>query len=222
MYCRLLAFHLKQCLHKELDKMEEAGIIEDHTEPAPWISNIAPKGNGDVQVTVDMRRPNQAIKDTRIPIPHAEDIRAELAGCEVFSKLDFKSAFYQLELTPESRLIIVFNDGEKLKWYTCLTMGTKPVSGEVNKALCLLFNAIPEAHMIHGDLIIAAKSPAQHDLALERVLAIIHDSGLTLNDDKCVFKAAEIRLWVHPDPSKVEALKDALPLTNKSEVMSFL
>ena len=49
--------------------------------------------------------------------------------------------------------------------------------------------------MIHDDLIIAAKSPAQHDLALERVLAIIQDSGLIVNDDKCVFKAAESPFW---------------------------
>ena len=113
----------------------------------------------------------------------------------MFSKLDFKSAFYQFELAPESHLITVFSDSEKLKQYTHLTMGTKPASGELNKALYPLFNAIPEAHMIRDHLIIAAKSPAQHDLALDRVLAIIHDSGLTLNDDKYVFKAAEIPFW---------------------------
>ena len=177
-----------------------------------------------------MRCPNQAIKDTRIPVLRAEDIRAELASCEVFSKLDFRSAFHQLELAPESCLITVFSDVEELKWYTRRTMGTKPASGELSKALCPFFNVIPEAHMIHDDLIIATKSPAQHDLALERALAIIHDSGLTLNDDKCVFKAAEIPFWamlisrdgVCPDPSKVEALKDALPPTNKLEVVSFL
>ena len=122
-----------------------------------------------------MQHPNQDIKDTRIPIPLPKDIRAELAGCEVFSKLDFKSTFYQLELAPESHLITVFNDGEKLMQYTRLTMGTKPASGEPNKALCLLFSAILEAHIIHDDLIIATKSPAQHGLALERVPAIIHD-----------------------------------------------
>ena len=103
---------------------------------------LAPKENGDVWVTVDMGCPNQAIKDTRIPISHAEDIRAELASCDVFSKLDFKSAFHQLELAPESHLITVFNDGEKPKQYTRLTMGTKPASGELNKALHPLVNAI--------------------------------------------------------------------------------
>ena len=45
-----------------------------------------------------------------------------------------------------------------------------------------------------------------------------------------MFKASEIPFWgmlisrdgVCPDPFKFEALKDALPPTNKSEVMSFL
>ena len=130
---RSVPFHLRERLRKEIKHMEEAGIIEDHHGPAPWISNIvlAPKDNGEVRVTVDMRKPNEAIKDTHIPIPRAEDIRAELAGSKYFSKLDFKAAFHQLELAPESRYITVFHDGTTLKRYTHLTMGTKPVSQRI-------------------------------------------------------------------------------------------
>ena len=47
--------------------MEEAGLAEDHDGPAPWVSNpvLAPKDNGGVRVTIDMREPNKAIQDTR-------------------------------------------------------------------------------------------------------------------------------------------------------------
>ena len=90
-------------------KLRTAGIIEEHSGPAPWISNpvIAPKENGEIRITADMRNPNKAIQDTHLPIPRAEDIRAELSGICVFSKLDFRSAFHQLELEEESRHLTV-------------------------------------------------------------------------------------------------------------------
>ena len=130
--------------------MEEDGITEDHHGPAPWVSNtvMAPKDDGKVRVTIDMRKPNVAIRDNNIPIPRVEEKRAKLAGSSLFTKLDFKCAFHQLELSPQSRYITVFNDGEKLKHYTRLTMGTKPASGELNKALRPLLNDIRAAHVI--------------------------------------------------------------------------
>ena len=60
--------------------MEAEGIIEEHEGPAPWISNVvlAPKDDGQVRVTLDMKRTNKAIKATNIPIPRIEDIKSTL------------------------------------------------------------------------------------------------------------------------------------------------
>ena len=104
---RQVPFHLRARLDKEIQAMEETGVIEDHEGPAPWVSNIvlAPKDDGGIRVTIDLRQPNTAIKDTTGPIPQAEDIRAELSGSKWFSKLDFKTAFHQLELSEESRYL---------------------------------------------------------------------------------------------------------------------
>ena len=93
---RPVPFHLKSQLRKELDKMLEDGVLEEHHGPAPWVSNIvlSPKEGG-VRVTVDMRKPNEAIRDVNIPIPRVEDIRSQLAGFTHFSTLDLKSAFHR-------------------------------------------------------------------------------------------------------------------------------
>ena len=97
-------------------------------------------------------------------------LRAELSGSKWFSKLDFKTAFHQLELSEESRYLTVFNHGGKLKRYTRLTMGTKPASGEVNKALRPIFNSIEEAHIIHDDLILATRTEEEHTRVVQEVL----------------------------------------------------
>ena len=54
-----------------------------------------------------------------------------------------------------------------------LPMGLKPVSGELTKALVPLFAEVPEAHIIHDDLILATKAKQQPDVALRKVLTII-------------------------------------------------
>lgn len=124
-------------LDKEIEKMEWEGVIEDHVGPAPWISNIvlAPKDDCGIRVTVDMRGPNKTILDTGIPIPKPEHIRKEFNGCNWFSKLDFETAFYRMELDEESRCVTVFPHNGKLKRHTRITMSAKPASGELNKTL---------------------------------------------------------------------------------------
>ena len=82
-------------------------MIEEHHGPAPWLSNtvLAPKDDGGMRVTVDMQNANKAIKPTNIPIPRVEEIKSDLAGSKVFSKLDFKSAFHQLQIDEDSRYL---------------------------------------------------------------------------------------------------------------------
>ena len=228
---RPIPFHLREKFHREIKSMEENGIIEEHHGPAPWISNVvlSPKDDGQTRVTLDMRCTNKAIKATNIPIPRVEEIKAKLAGSDCFSKLDFKSAYHQLELSQESRYITVFHAGDRLMRYKRLTMGTKPASGELTKALSPLFQDIPEAHIIHDDLIIATKTD-KHKEVLIKVLQRIKDHNMTLNLEKCHFMKEKIPFWgmiitkdgIMPDPEKVKALQRASRPRTKEELMSFL
>ena len=229
---RPIPFHLRERFDREILRMEQHGIIEEHHGPAPWVSNavLAPKDDGGVRVTIDMREANPAIKDTHIPVPRVDDIQARLAGNKIFSKLDLRSAFHQLEIDEESRNITVFHAGSRLMRYKRMTMGTKPASGELNKALRPLFQHLPEVHCIHDDIIIATKSKKEHDRILQEVMRILEASGLTLNGEKCLFAKSEIPFWglivsadgIRPNPDKVEALKQATIPQNKAEVQSFL
>ena len=106
-------YHLKDRLDKMLKEMIQNDVIEEHPidEPAPWISRavVAPKPGGGLRVTLDARNINKAIQSSNLPIPRQEDIKAQLSGSKVFSRLDFKHAFWQLELHPDSRYLTVFN-----------------------------------------------------------------------------------------------------------------
>ena len=117
----------------------------------------------------------------------------KLGGSVIFSKLDFRSAFWQLELDKASRQMTIFNVNNKLYRYKRLTMGLKPAQGELNAALAPLFAHIPNAHLIHDDLIIGSQNDEQHIHDLDQVLQAVESAGLTLNKTKCFFAASEIK-----------------------------
>lgn len=141
--------------------MLKDGIIATHH--GPWVSNvqIAPKDNGQIRKTIDLRNVNKK-PDSRIPIPTIDSIKAALVGCTVFSKLDFRSSFHQLVLAPSSRVLTVFRVGNKLYHFKRLPMGFKPASGEFMKAIRQTFSDIPGLHAVHDDIVIAGKTRKDH------------------------------------------------------------
>ena len=115
---RSIPYHLKIQADQALNKMIKDGVIKLHPEdkPAPWISNIviAPKPDRNIRIKVDARNLNKAIMSKNLPIPRHENIKPKLAGCEIFSKMDFKSVFWQIEIEDESRCLTVFYANDEL------------------------------------------------------------------------------------------------------------
>ena len=93
-------------MDKKLDELSEKDIIEEVPEgPSGWVS---PKPDGDVRVCVDMRRANEAIVRERYPMPTVEEFLYDMNGSTVFSKIDLKWGFHQVQLSEESRHITTF------------------------------------------------------------------------------------------------------------------
>ena len=103
---RRIPFHARKKLEAELDALEKNDIIERVDGPTPWVTPIViapkPKDPEAVRVCVDMRQPNKAIIRERHIAPTIDDIQINFNGSTVFSKLDLRQAYHQLEHTPES------------------------------------------------------------------------------------------------------------------------
>ena len=131
---RTIPYHLQARVADSINNMIKDSVIEEHpsSEPALWVSCavVVPKSDGSLRITLDARNVNKALISTNYPIPKHEDIKAKLSGSKVFSKLDFKSAFWQLELDPDSRHLTVFHANNKLYHYTRLIMVIKPAQSE--------------------------------------------------------------------------------------------
>lgn len=91
---------LEKLVDEKIDEMLRQGIIEKVDGVSKWVSQLtyAPKGEGDVRICVDMRRANEAVERENHPLPTMEDFQPHLGNAKVFSKLDVKQAYHQVDI----------------------------------------------------------------------------------------------------------------------------
>ena len=124
---RRVPFHLTDKLEAELQRLEAANVIERVESATDWVSPIviAPKKDStDIRMCVDMVEPNRAIKRIRHVIPTVDELRHDVNGAKVFSKLDLNHGFHQLELDEDSRDITTFSTHVGLFRYCRFNFGT--------------------------------------------------------------------------------------------------
>ena len=168
---RRTPFHMRKKVAKELDQLEQQGIIEKVDGPTPWVSPlvITPKKSGDVRICVDMRMANTAIKRERHPTPTIDDLIHTLNGATVVSKLDLRGGYHQLTLSAESRYITTFATHKGLCRYARLNFGTNSASEIFQMVINELIRDIPGALNISDNVIVFGKTQVEHDAALQAV-----------------------------------------------------
>ena len=165
--------HLEEKVEREKNYLIQQGIIEPFDGPVEWCSSpvFVPKNDTeDIRITVNLRAVNRALENTHKPIPTVETLKSRFRGKTVFSKIDFKSAFSQIEISEESRKFLVFRIGRELFRYKRLTPGLMPASGEFMDAVWPQLRDISQVEMIHDDVIISGVDQEDHDAGLRAFL----------------------------------------------------
>jgi hypothetical protein len=233
--CRRVPYSLRGKLKDKLQELEEMDIIERVEGPTPCVSPIVivPKRNGDIRVCVDMRLANTNIERSRHPIPTIDDVLNEFNGNTVFTKLDLKMGFHQLELKEGiSRDVTTFTTHAGLFRYKRLMFGicSAPELYQHVIQQVLLGAGCTGCQNISDDIVVYGKDVAEHDERLRKVLRTLTERGLTLNKNKCGFRMNEIEFMGHmltekgigPTESRAKALQEAVEPKNSTEVRSFL
>uniref|UniRef100_A0A182YST1 Reverse transcriptase domain-containing protein n=1 Tax=Anopheles stephensi TaxID=30069 RepID=A0A182YST1_ANOST len=116
---------MEEKVNQKLQEMLEADIIEPVIGPANWISPmvVVPKGKDDIPLCINMRYPNKAIQREHYPLPVIDTLLNKLKGATIVSKLDITSAYYHIELHPDSRDITTFMTGRGLMRFKRLMFG---------------------------------------------------------------------------------------------------
>lgn len=229
---RRIPFHLRERVEKKIAELEQLDVIEKATGPTPWISPVVvvPKSNMDIRLCVDMRQANTAIVRERHPIPTVDEVLHDLNQSKIFSKLDIKWAFHQLELSEESRSITTFVTHKGLYRYKRLMFGISCAPEMYQRVIQQALQGCEGVRNIFDDIIVHGATIDEHDSRLRKLLDRIREKGLTLNKEKCKFRMPELVFMGHllsargigPAKSKIEAVVEARRPETQSEIRSFL
>ena len=155
---RRIPFHMRKKVEQEIASLLQQDIIEKVEGPTPWVSPIvvAPKAANpnEIRICLDARQANRAITRTRYVTPTLDDIVHELTGSTVFSKLDLKSGYEQLELAENCRYISTFSTHIGLYRYKRLLFGLCSSSEVFQQTVSQVLSGLEGAINLSDDILV--------------------------------------------------------------------
>ena len=141
----------------ELNRLVKLGILSPVTY-SDWATPIVvvPKSDGTVRVVGDYSvTVNPEINIEYFPMPRAEDVFAELAGCNVFSKIDLTDAFLQMELDESAKPILTITTHKGLFQWNRMPLGLASSPGIFQKRMEQILSGIPRTKIFIDDCLAA-------------------------------------------------------------------
>ena len=159
-----------------------------------------------------------------------QDIVTEFTGKTVFSTLDLKDGYWQIQLDEESSKLCTFSSPFGRYCFTRMPFGIKSASEVLQKKNEAAFSGIPGVHIVADDIIITANSIQEHNKILTQVLERAKECNIVFNLDKLKLRVDKVKYLgtivtpdsTKPDPSKVKANFWPLCLAAASFISTFM
>ncbi|KII61636.1 Transposon Tf2-6 polyprotein [Thelohanellus kitauei] len=233
---RPVPFAIRDKVELELDRLLEQGIIErvdTLQEQIKWASPIVSvmKPDGSLRVCADFKVTiNKYLEPEPSLIPRFEDIINNLYGGTLFSVIDLKDAYLQMNVSTLSRKFLTISTHKGFYRYKRLPFGISSAPAIFQRYMDSLLGGLRGVSCYLDDIIITGKNIEEHLTNLEEVLVRLEKSGITTQINKCKFLQPEIKYLghiinkdgIHPCPDKTLPIKNCKSPENSKELKSFL
>ena len=220
-------------VESELHEMIQNDIIEPVDYATDWVSPIVvvPKANKeDIRICVDFTKLNSSVKREIYSMPSVEETLSKISEGKVFSKLDAKSGFHQIELDETSSELTTFVTPFGRYKYKRLPYGICSAPEYFQKKMDTILHGLQGVVCHMDDILVFGSDKAEHDVRLQNVLEKLNEANLTLNNDKFVFARSQLDYLgyivgeggLKKDPTKVEAVVNMKTPENVSDLRRFL
>lgn len=196
---RRIPIPLENKVNAKLTELQDSDIIEEVNGPTLWVSPMVPvlKENGEVRICIDIRCANGAIIRENHPLPTMNEMLPNFRQAKYFSRLDIKNAFHQLEIDPDSRYITTFSTSKGLFRYKRLMFGIFCAPEIFQKVLEKILLGCEDTENFIDDIIVFGHEEQIHDKRLHKVLKVLKENNILLNEGKCIFKTKKVEFLGH-------------------------
>ena len=191
---------------------------------------VSRKANGQLRICLDPTDLNKSIRRCYHKTPTVEEITHKLAGAKVFSKLDAKHGYWSVHLDKASSLLTTFNSPFGRFCYKRMPFGLNVRQDVFQHRMDQILEQCDGVIGIADDIIVFGNSEQSHNRNLHRLMTVAAKTGLMFNSSKCTIKDPHVLFFgmiydvngVHPDPSKVKAIKAMPSPTDPIKLREFL
>ena len=222
--------HLRDSFNSEVDDLLDNDIIQPSASNFSSPVVMVKKKDGSFRLAIDFRYLNSFSKFDAEPSFNIEDDLFRFRDSKYFSELDLCKAYYQVNLSEESRHLTAFATHRGLMEFKRMPFGLVTACQTYARLMRLVFNNFSNVAIYFDNIVVFSVTWEQHLEVLAGVFERLREFGLTVKPSKCHFGFAELDYLgfkisgssFSPQTAKLDAIDRAPAPTSKKALRSFL
>ena len=212
--------------------MLQTGIISPSVSPWSFPVVLVRKPDNSMRFCVDYRRLNSITRKDNHPLPRISEALDALGGAKIFSTLDLRSGYWQLQMSDDSKEKTAFITHNGLYEFNRLPFGLCNSAATFQRAMTHILRGLEwDICLVYiDDLIIFSRSFDEHLLHLEQVFKRLREANVKLKPSKYHFVKPQVEYLGHivsaeglrPNPAKISAVKEFPIPKNVKDLRAFL
>ncbi|XP_058456730.1 uncharacterized protein K02A2.6-like [Malaya genurostris] len=229
---RTLPFSIRDAVEKEIKTLVESGVLLK-VDRSEWATPVVPvmKSGGKIRLCGDYKLTlNKSLLIDEHPLPTINEMFANMAGGQKFSKLDLSQAYMQMSVKQEDQFMLTLNTHLGLFQPTRLMYGVASAPAIFQRQISQILQGIPGVTVFLDDVKVTGPDDETHLRRLREVLRRLHEHNMRVNASKCEFFSDSIeycgyvidRQGIHKMQKKIDAIQMMPRPENREQVRAFL
>ena len=180
---RRVPFAVQQEVAKQLQRMQEDGVIQPSS--SPWASAIVlvRKKDGSLRICIDYRHLNSVTKSDTFPLPRIDDLLDQLGSAKYFTTLDLAAGYWQIRVADDSIEKTAFITHNGLFEFRVMPFGLTNAPAIFQRLMQRALSGLNPAEgpdfvaVYIDDILIFSRTMEEHLHHIEQVLAQLTANG---------------------------------------------